>query len=270
MVNIVKINFCFPRTVTRNKKVFIDALIHDIKPDKKVGYAGYLKKAYLHKHLSGYFDSKNINTHKPLLAGDKNKIEKIIQLVAQKCFKQLSPSPLFVFVFPWLDAKYDKAFGGVNGFASYANTIHIFISSTKFSYQSLKETVAHEFNHAVFFYYRQSSLELTLLETFIFEGLAENFREETVGGKSSPWSQALSKKQCDLALLSLKHLVHSRKHSLYQNVFFGGRKYKKWTGFSIGYRIVKSFRKTYPDKSWEEIMKMEPKTIFAMSSFTKK
>ena len=66
--------------------MFIDALIHDIKPDKKVGYAGYLKKAYLHKHLSGYFDSKNINTYKPLLAGDKNKIEKIIQLVAQKMF----------------------------------------------------------------------------------------------------------------------------------------------------------------------------------------
>jgi len=270
MTNIVKINFCFSQNITKNKKAFVGALIHSIQPNKKVGYAGYLKKAHLYRHLSSYFNSKNINMHKPLLADSKNKIEKIIKSAVQKCFEQLSPSSLFIFVFPWFNAKYDKAFGGVNGFAPYANTIHIFISPAKFSTQSLKETVVHEFNHAVFFYHHQSASKLTLLETLIFEGLAENFREEVIGGKPSPWSQALSKKQCELALLSLKHSMYSRKHSLYRNVFFGGKKYKRWTGYSIGYRIVKSFRKTCPSKSWEEIMKMESKAIFAMSSFIKK
>ena len=253
-----------------NKIAFVDALIHDVQLDKKTGYAGYLKKTHLHKCLSGYFNSKNINTYRPLLTDNKNKIEKIIQLAAQKCLEQLPLSSLSVFIFPWLGEKYDTVFGGVNGFAPYAITVHLFISLTKFSPRSLKETLAHEFSHAVFFYYRKSSLELTLLETLVFEGLAENFREEVMGGKPSLWSTTINKKQCLLALFSLKQSLHSREYDLYRNVFFGGKKYKRWTGYSIGYKIIKSFRKAYPKKSWKEIMKMKPETIFAMSPFTKK
>ncbi len=269
-VNVVKIFFCFPNSIIKTKGVFVDALIRDVQLDKKIGYAGYLKKVYLHKHLLDYFNSKNINTYRPLLADNKNKIEKIIKLATQKYLKQLSPFSLSVFIFPWLGEKYDTTFGGVNGFAPYASTIHLFISLTKFSSQSLKETLTHEFNHAVFFYYHKSSLELNLLETFVFEGLAENFREEVMGGKPSPWSTALNKKQCILTLLSLKQSLHSRKYSLYRNVFFGGKKYKRWTGYSIGYNIIKSFREAYPEKSWKEVMKMKPETIFVMSPFTKK
>ena len=270
MTNIVKINFCFPRVPTMNKMAFVGTLIRDVQLDKKVGYAGYIKKTYLHKHLSGYFDSKNINTYRPLLTDNKNKIEKIIKLAAQKCLEQLPLPSLSVFIFPWLGKKYDAAFGGVNGFAPYANTIHLFISPTKFSLRSLKETIAHEFSHAAFFYYRKSSLELTLQEAFIFEGLAEDFREEIIGGKPSPWSTALNKKQCILALFSLKQSLHSRKYGLYRDVFFGSKKYKRWTGYSIGYKVIKSFRKVYSEKSWKEIMEMKPETIFTMSSFTKK
>ncbi|OHA97118.1 MAG: hypothetical protein A3C63_01375 [Candidatus Zambryskibacteria bacterium RIFCSPHIGHO2_02_FULL_39_82] len=269
-LNDVKIFFCFPNSTIKTKGIFVDALIRDVQPNRKVGYAGYLKKVYLHKHLSGYFNSKNINTYRPLLAGNKNKIEKIIQLVAQKCLEQLPLSSLFVFIFPWLGEKYNTAFGGVNGFAPYASTVHLFISLTRFSSQSLKETLAHEFSHAVFFYYHKSALKLTLLETLVFEGLAENFREEVVGEKPSSWSTALNKKQCVSALLSLKQSLYSRKYDLYHDVFFGSKKYKRWTGYSIGYKIIKSFRETYPEKSWKEVMKMKPETIFAMSPFTKK
>jgi hypothetical protein len=150
-----------------NKKAFVSALIRGVRLDKKVGYAGYLKKVYLHKYLSGYFNSENINTYRLLLASNKNKIEKIIQLAAQKCLDQLPLSSLFIFIFPWLGEKYDSAFGGVNGFAPYASTLHLFISLTKFSSRLLKETLTHEFNHAIFFYYHKSSLKLNLLENLI-------------------------------------------------------------------------------------------------------
>lgn len=270
MTNTVKVNFCFPKTISTKKEAIINAIVCDIRSDKRVGYAGYIKKEYLKKHLSRYFDDKSINTHRPLLLSEKQKIEKTIKLVTEKCLNQLSLPFLSVYVFPWLGKKYNVAFGGVNGFAPYANTIHLFLSTKKFLQQSLIATITHEFNHAVFFHYRNSSEEMTLLETLIFEGLAENFREDVVGGKTASWSKVLNKVQCQKALLGLKNSLNSTDRNLYHDIFFGSKKYKKWTGYSIGYQIIKSFIKEHPQKSWKEIMKMKPEVIFAMSSFPKK
>ena len=48
---------------------------------------------------------------------------------------------------------------------------------------------------------------------------------------------------------------------IYREVFFGNKEYKRWTGYSIGYRLVKEFRKKYPNISWGEIIKMRQKDI---------
>ena len=201
---------------------------------------------------------------------EKEKIEKTIKFVTEKFLNQLSLPSIFIYVFPWLGKKYDSAFGGVNGFAPYANTIYLFISTKKFSPQSLIETIAREFNHAVLFHYRNSSEEMTLLEALIFEGLAENFREDVVGGKTASWSKALNMNQCQKALFGLKGSLHSKGYNLYHDVFFGSKKYKKWTGYSIGYNLIKSFIKEHPEKSWKEIIKIKPEVIFEMSNFPKK
>lgn len=276
--NDIKIHFCYPETsLATNKESVIDSIVRDVSLNPKIGYAGFEKQSHFKNYLIKRFLENSKETYQKLSVSDYKKIEIVIQKTTKICFEQLPSSTLFVFVFPWLGAKYDKEFGGVNGFAAYTNTVHLFISPEKFSSLSLKETIAHEFNHAVFFHNRHSSSELTLFETFIFEGLAENFREETVGGKSSPWSKAKSEQQCKLDFISLKRYLNSTSQGLYESVFFGGKQYlkivypiKKWTGYSIGYNIVKSFRKNHPEKTWEEIMGMKPETIFEMSSFTKK
>jgi len=267
--NIVKIIFCSPQSTTMSKEAFVDALIRDIRSDRKIGYAGYIKKTSLSDYLSRRI-SNNLEIYKYLTLDDKRRIKKIIQSTVQKCHRQLPlPTlPLFVFIFPWLALEYDKEFGGVNGFTPYMNTIHLFVSPNKFSFKSLQKTIAHEFNHAVFFHYHTS--KQTLLDTIIFEGLAENFREEVIGGSSSSWSVALPLKKSKEIFNSLKRSLNSKNPLLYQEVFFGGEKYKKWTGYSIGYRIVKSFRRVYSKMSWKEILKMDPKEIFDASAFIKK
>ncbi len=268
--NIVKINFRFPQLPAMNKIAFVSALVRGVRLDKKVGYAGYPKKTQLCNNLSNRFNDDDVKKYRQLTTHDRERIEQIIRSTVEKCNRQLPlpTQPLFVFVFPWLGIQYDKAFGGVTGFTPYANTIHMFISLEKFSSHSLKKTVAHELNHAVFFCYHKS--DQTLLDIMIFEGLAENFREEVIGGPPSSWSEALTEKQCKLAFSLLNSSLYSKGYRLYKDVFFGRKKYKRWTGYSIGYRIIKSFRKTSPDKSWKEIMSMNQKTIFAMSSFIKK
>ncbi len=268
--NLVKINFCFPKFTTGSKKAFTDALIRDIRLDKKVGYAGYSHKKYLRKNLLYRFGDSSLKKYKPLSSIIKQQIEKTVQSTVQKCHKKLSLStpPFFVFIFPWFPEKDDKSFGGVNGFAPYADTIHLFISPSKFSSRSLQETVAHELSHAVFFHYHP--LEQTLLDAMIFEGLAENFREEIVGGSPAPWSITLTIKKTREMLATLKPSLSSKSYNLYREVFLKEGKYKRWTGYSIGYRIVKLFRKSNPKMSWEEIMRMTPKIIFNKSGFIKK
>ena len=126
--NNIKISFCYPNIHSNtNKELLIDSIIHEVHRNKKVGFAGFLKRSYLKDYLIRKSLEGSVETYKKLGISDHKKIERIIQTITQKCFEQLSLSPIFVFVFPWLGARYDEAFGGINGFAPYANTIHIFI-----------------------------------------------------------------------------------------------------------------------------------------------
>ncbi len=62
MAKILKINFCFPEAVGTSKDAFVGAVVRDMRSDKNVGYAGYIKKEYLKNHLVRYFDDKSKNT----------------------------------------------------------------------------------------------------------------------------------------------------------------------------------------------------------------
>ncbi|MBI3458821.1 hypothetical protein HY061_00975 [Candidatus Azambacteria bacterium] len=268
--NTIKIKFCFPNVFEMNKESFVKIIVGSIKLNRKIGYAGYRKKTELTKYLSYRFTDDIVKKYQQLNTYNQERIERIIRLTIKKCNEQLPlPNlPFFVFIFSWLNTPYNKAFEGVTGFTPFTNTIHLFISLEKFSLRSLEKTIAHELNHSVFFYYHKHNQ--TLFDIMIFEGLAENFREEIIGGQPALWSKALNEKECKLTFSLLNSSLNSRGYHLYRDVFFGNKKYKRWTGYSIGYRIIKSFRKIFPNKSWKEIMGMKPKNIFIESSFIKK
>lgn len=264
---LVDIQFCFPRFFGESKKAFVDALIRNIQSNKKIGYAGYSYKKYLREAISYRFNDDNIKDYKLLPTINKNKLIEVVQSVVHKCDKELPllTPPLFVFVFPWFPQKNTAGLQGVTGFTPYSNTIHLFISPNKFSIRSLMETIAHEFNHAIFFH--NHPFEQTLIDTIIFEGLAGNFEEEIINRGHSAPSIALTIKESKRVLHSLEPLLNSKDYNLYRDVFFGNKKYKKWTGYSIGYWIVKSFRKKYPTLSWKKIMEMSNKKILDKSTF---
>ncbi len=48
---------------------------------------------------------------------------------------------------------------------------------------------------------------------------------------------------------------------IYRQVFFGNKKYKRWTGYSVAYRLIKEFRGKNSKVSWKTVMEMEPKDI---------
>lgn len=277
---LVKINFCFPNISTgkRGKKMIVDEIIRFISNDEKIGYAGFLKKDGVHglrNWISRWFSENSIEIYKELTKNDKENLEKVVRSTIQECFDYL-PLPLVsVFIFPWVQTfdEYSKIMGLVTGYTPYASVVHIYIVPERFSYQFLKGTIAHEFNHAVFFNYHKKNSQ-TIREAIIFEGLAENFEEDITMTHPPIVSRALTKEESLKALIKIQPvldvMVNWNENGAYKNIFFGGNGYKRWTGYSVGYYIVKEFREVYPNKPWKEIMKINTKQIFALSPFVQR
>lgn len=237
----------------------------------KVGFGGFLNKKYLNDYLHRnlFKGGEKHAEAKQISARDKKQVRDTIANTIRKCAGELTiPGGVFsIFVFSSIGSRYEKNFGGINGFTPYKNTMHIFLLQ-RFSKRALVETVAHEFTHAIFFNYHTE--RQTLLDTMIFEGIADNFREDIFAGKPAAWSRALIPHEARAALRALQTKLYVKSFSLYQEIFFGSKKYKRWTGYSLGYHIVKHFRKKYPALTWEKFIRLKPKEIFKLSGFEKK
>ena len=154
---------------------------------------------------------------------------------------------------------------GVSGYTPDRNNILLFISAQKGWKTALKNTIAHEYAHTCAF---ANHKWISLLDSLIFEGIAENFRESIIGGKPARWSKALNKKQASVILMENIKNLNSINEKKYLQLFLGyNNKYKLWSGYSIGYQIVKSFIRKNNKLQWSEIVKLEPKEILRKSEY---
>jgi uncharacterized protein YjaZ len=261
MKNKICINFFFPK---KDKIIkldnFIKKIIDKIKEKNLINYSGYINNEELYKNLLINIGNENIKSYKNISLFTKCKINKYIIKAIKKCKKKIIiPNDLLIFVFPWFPTKEENDnFNGVMASTPYVSVMHLFISIKKFNKKSIFETIAHEINHSLFYYYHQKNINnYTLLDNIIIEGLAENFREEVIGGKPAPWSISLSKKEAFQNFEKIKNLLDSRNKKIIQEVLFGYNKHKKWEGYSMGYWIIKEFIRNNPNIKWREIMKKE-------------
>ena len=262
------VTFCYPDISgkVRTAQEFTTAVMDMMRKNGSIDYAGYREDEDLEKDLLERFEVFERDKYVSLSQEEKAKIDKNIETTVQKCFKTL-PHPeqeVFVFVFPWFpDKEICKLMGGVNAVAVHECVMHLFLSHKDFTQKALTETVAHEYNHLVFYHY-QGAEKYALIDHMVMEGLAEHFREDVVGGKPSPWATALTKKEAPKELDGLKDKLNSKNAKLHTQVLYGSKKYKRWTGYSIGYWMVELFKKKNKKKSWEDIIQTKTSTIFSL------
>ena len=263
--NLIRIRFYFPSILRqiKNKRELVHLIMETMRKDGSIKYAGYPSEKSLQKGLLQYIGTGNILQYRKLSAKEKQTIEKTIHTTIKKCHKKLPISTKnFIFIFPWLPTKEDAAFQGSFGFAAYSCVLHIFIAPDIFTLKSLADSVAHEITHTISFYHHFDRYgKWLLLDYIVNEGLAENFREEALHTKSAPWAVALTRKRSFEILNSIRPLLDSRNYSIHQKILFGSTKYKRWTGYSIGYWLVREFKKRHPKLSWLEIIKTKPEDI---------
>jgi uncharacterized protein YjaZ len=266
--NLAKIKFYFPVAPrkAKNKREFVSLIMESMRKDGTIKYAGYLKEKDLREDLLRHVGDQDIALYKPLSAKKKQAIEKDVLAAVKKCYGSLPhPNPpIFIFIYPWFpSAEENISLGGISALATYY-TMHLFINIDSYTRTYLKETIAHEWNHLVFYRHHPES-QHTLRAHMAMEGLAEVFREEVMGGKPAPWALALTNKEAQKQFAVLRGKLNTEGMNLYREVFFKNKKYKRWTGYSIGYRIVKDFRKKHPKLSWGEMVKMQPENILKMT-----
>ena len=75
------------------------------------------------------------------------------------------------------------------------------------------------------------------------------------------WAGALNEDEAFDVLKSSQDILGSRDQKVIKEFLFGNDKYERWTGYSVGYWLVKEFMKNNPNLSWDQIMKAEPRNF---------
>jgi uncharacterized protein YjaZ len=262
--NLIEINFYFPElALIKNKQKFLDLIIRAMCNDGTIKYTGYSDKNIFRKDLMYHMGDYIYNRYRNLSDKEEQNINNVIQATINKCNKILPlPTKNFIFVFPWFPSKKESLFNGSFGFAAYSCVLHLFVAPNIFTKESIANSVAHEINHTISYYYNfDRYAKWSLLDHIVNEGLAENFREDVLETKSAPWAVAIPRQKSFKILEEIYPKLNSKDKKIHQTILFGNNKYERWTGYSVGYWLVKEFRKINPKISWEEIMKKKSEDI---------
>jgi len=207
-----------------------------------------------------------------LIYGERlGKFKREIKRVTKETLKKINnlvKVPECAFVFLDLPYRCIKGFGS-GGETLTKNLVLIYLNPLflKFKEQTIKKeiplTIAHEFVHIL----RGGKYNYgpaTLLDDIISEGLADNFSEEICGQNKNltPWAYALSQKKIKFYLNRAKKYFKSKDYNLRMAWLMGDKKLKisKWTGYSLGFYLIKEYLKL-TNKKPHEILEIESKEV---------
>jgi Predicted Zn-dependent protease (DUF2268) len=128
----------------------------------------------------------------------------------------------------------------------------------------LPRALSHEVDHSVRIL-AGPGIGITLLPQMIAEGISSVFDEAAFPGPPNPWDRAISPSQeCTLWNIAQLDLQGG---GLYDVWMFGSPGIPHWTGFTIGYDIVKDYRDRHPQVSWSALTSTSAATILAGSGY---
>jgi uncharacterized protein YjaZ len=140
--------------------------------------------------------------------------------------------------------------------------IELFVSTEAKNWkQSVRSTIAHEFNHAARLQYTRKSWEgFKVIDTIASEGLAQCFAEQVTGYKA-PYSHAISEKKARAVWRNIKPLLGKADHEIYKTIFLlDSKKFPHWSGYTVSYMIVKK-KVEELGLPWEKLMRMDSRSI---------
>ncbi|MCH8945474.1 MAG: hypothetical protein IIA85_00955 [Nanoarchaeota archaeon] len=246
-----------------DKENLIENLISNLEKDENI-YCGYDTLKDLKLNLSWQVTGEENVSFKP---EDFDEIE-IFNLIkkSSKLCPDILESNVYVYVFPTVNEFTIGKMDGVGGNFSNKKVMLLFVNQRSTDWRdALKETFFHELAHVLSPYY--DVFDMTLSEGFVFDGIAEHFHENIINGRKSQFATVLSKEKAREIFNELKSKLGSTDVKLYNEVFYGTGKYPHWSGYSIGYHLVKDYLKKFNKPNWKKIINTNPKEILKESGW---
>ncbi len=245
------------------KKQLIKEILSEISEDKEIGFAGWKSKEGLRENLDFNLEDKRI----PKLNINFEKIVNKIKNLLEKTHLYLNKR-LWVYLFPTNSTFVKEELNGVTGFCPWKNLIYIYVHP-ECNLNDLEKVIIHELAHSVSKYYK--SLDMSIGEGLIFEGLAENFVEAIEGEEDKNLSQVITEKKAKEIFFEIKKILKEKDFKHYSEVFYGTGKYPNWTGYSIGYYLIEQYiKQKFKDKkeiNWRELLRNNPNKILSEINF---
>ncbi|USN45307.1 MAG: hypothetical protein H6502_04600 [Candidatus Woesearchaeota archaeon] len=230
-----------------------------VSQNSAIGFAGFNSREALATALAWSIYAKD-----PLAVNVLPSKETVYQIAKDTLLlcQQALPGNIHLFIFPCKSEFVAKHMNGVSGMCPWKNTILLFLTAVEGWQEACKETIAHEYCHAIM---QETQERNTIADHLVFEGFAEHFRESVVGGNPAKWSVALSEKEALAYAHSISHELFTENDELFSSLFFGSKQFPQWTGYTIGYLLVKAFLKKTKQKEWKNMIKNNAKTIIDQS-----
>ncbi|HKL24539.1 MAG TPA: DUF2268 domain-containing putative Zn-dependent protease [Candidatus Nanoarchaeia archaeon] len=246
------------------KEELIDSILKQTKPNRYIGYGGWIKEEYFKKSLELSLKSNEEMKNKKFRISDKEHIEEIKKAL-EKCSSVLEKK-LYIFTFPTYSKFISEKMNGAGGSTPYKNIFYLKIpphENKEKQKESIQHTVAHEIGHALS---EEPNLYSSPSRMFKEEGLNEHFREEKIGGGRDPWTKAISKEKAMEIFNEIKEQskLYKTDRKSHREIFFGTGKYPLWSGYTIGYYLIEDYLNSLKDKEnidWKKFFKTPSKKI---------
>jgi len=239
----------------------IEEIVKNIPELEGIGFAGYLEKDCLKKFLRGFIlDKEGNNQSYSYEVKNEKEVRKICREIIKRCSNFIDKK-IHIFLFPTFSKFVIEEMKGLNGFSSWDNTIWIFINFKDGWKESLRETIVHELAHAVSPFYKGGDFPIGY--GLVLDGMAEHFKDFIVRGKKSPWTKAISEEKSWEVFKEIKDkgLLEVKDFDKYNEIFYGTGKYPNWTGYTVGYYLIKEYLKNQKEVNWNNFLRKNPKEI---------
>lgn len=148
---------------------------------------------------------------------------------------------------------------GVGGFTPGAGKVWLTILPEGDWKEWVIHAVAHEYHHSVWMAGDREIADLS--DYLVFEGRADSFARLVDPERQPPWTDAFGEADERRAWETLRAHLASTDAPTMQALMFGGvNDVPRWTGYTIGFRLVQAYLKAHPDisvREWTDLSSSE-------------
>ena len=135
--------------------------------------------------------------------------------------------------------------------------------------QLLPYALAHEYHHSVWTSRNFETADLSPIEYLVLEGRADSFASELFPDSVHPFTNLFDEETGERIWNLIEPKLHSRNSDMTENLYYGTNEIPFGTVYTIGFRIVESYKRNNPQVDERMLIDMSPEMILEGSNYHK-